>query len=365
MRLAYGIHGYGRGHATRALAILSELGRRHDLRVFAGGDAFEALRDTCPVVWVPHLEFVYRGGRRSILRTLRGNLPLLADLVQAGSHTRTVVDAMREFAPQAVLCDCEPFTARAAKMLSIPHVSLDHFGIMARCKVDLPWLDWAKSFLDRTLYMAMFGSARHSLVSSFYQARPRSSRVRVIGTLLRNQARAVAPSSGDHLLAYFNRGSEQFTPGIARVLRRAGHELRLYGTGREGRDDSIRFCPASDRGFLEDLASARAVIGTAGNQLVGEAMHFGKPLMVMPEPSVEQRMNAAAIVRLGIGESTTARKFTAEALGAFLDRTPEYAARARREAHDGREEALATLETWFAEIAAEDRAARVLGEATA
>jgi len=38
MKIAYGIHGYGRGHSSRALAILPELARRHELLLLAGGD---------------------------------------------------------------------------------------------------------------------------------------------------------------------------------------------------------------------------------------------------------------------------------------------------------------------------------------
>lgn len=367
MRIAYGVHGYGRGHATRALALLPELCRRHDVLVYAGGDAYESLRDRYPLVRVPNLGFTYRRGRLSVHRTMLNSLPLVADILRGGRHTRAVVRSMREFAPDVALFDCEPITARAAGILSIPGISLDHFGIMARCKANLPLLDWAKSFLDRSLYLMMFGGARNALVSSFYHAEPRSSGVRVIGTLLRQQARALTASRGDHLLAYFNRGDEQFSPALEQVLRDSGLEVRLYGTGREeGREQNIRFRRPSDRGFLEDLASARAVIGTAGNQLVGEAMFYGKPLLVMPESSVEQRMNAAAIVRLGIGEATSPKRLTSDVLSGFLARVDEYSARTERRMRDGRDEALATLESWFAEIAMRKRPARrLLGEATA
>jgi UDP:flavonoid glycosyltransferase YjiC (YdhE family) len=39
MRIAHGVFGYGRGHATRAAAVLPELETRHEVRIFAGGDA--------------------------------------------------------------------------------------------------------------------------------------------------------------------------------------------------------------------------------------------------------------------------------------------------------------------------------------
>jgi hypothetical protein len=39
MRLAYGVFVHGRGHATRALAVLPELQERHEVVVLVGGDA--------------------------------------------------------------------------------------------------------------------------------------------------------------------------------------------------------------------------------------------------------------------------------------------------------------------------------------
>ena len=60
MRIVYGIHGYGRGHATRALGVLPELRQRHEVLVLAGGDAYQALAPLGPVTEIPTLTYVYR-----------------------------------------------------------------------------------------------------------------------------------------------------------------------------------------------------------------------------------------------------------------------------------------------------------------
>jgi uncharacterized protein (TIGR00661 family) len=350
MRIAYGVHGYGHGHATRACAVLPDLLRRHDVRIFAGGDAFETLSDAFDVRQIPTLAFAYRNGRRSTWLTLKRNLPLMNDIVGVGDTTRSVLDELRRFAPHVVVCDCEPWTFRAACLLSIPRIAFDHFGIMVRCKVPLPWLDWLKSLVDRSVYQLMVGRASRALVSSFYSAPARSPGVRLIGPLLRGQARSVAPSEGSHLLAYFNQGAIQLTDSILQALTGAGPEVRLYGARRQGRFGNVIFRPRADRPFLEDLASCRAVISTAGNQLVGEAMQFGKPLLVMPEASVEQRMNAAAIARLSLGESIDTDELTPGVIRRFLERAPAYAENALRQARDGGQEAIETLEKWIAEL---------------
>ena len=159
------------------------------------------------------------------------------------------------------------------------------------------------------------------------------------------------PRRGEHLLVYLNNGARQLTRRLEGVLQELGVESRLYGGGRIGREGLITFRPPGNRSFLRDLASCRAVLSTAGNQLVGEAIHYGKPLLVMPEQTVEQRMNAAAVERLGIGRATALRTLAAAEVRDFLLAAEAHAAATRRHARDGRRDALRTLERWLAELA--------------
>jgi uncharacterized protein (TIGR00661 family) len=337
----------------------------HDVKIFAGGDALEALGSEFSVQPIPTLRFAYERGRRSTWQTLKRNVPLVADLVRVGDTTRPVLDELRRFAPDVVICDCEPWTFRAAGLLSIPRISFDHFGVMVRCRASLSWGDWIRSFLDRSLYQMMVGAAERALVSSFYSAPPRSPQVKLIGPLLRERVRSIRPRQGAHLLAYFNQGASQLTSAILKALTDTGLEVRLYGAKRTGRVGSLIFQPAGDWPFLEDLASCRAVISTAGNQLMGEAMALGKPVLVVPENSVEQRMNAAAVERLAIGERIEAERLTADAIGRFLDRSAAYVESCRRAANGSQDEAIETLQKWIAELSVPKRARKILREAMA
>jgi uncharacterized protein (TIGR00661 family) len=116
--------------------------------------------------------------------------------------------------------------------------------------------------------------------------------------------------------------------------------------------------PLSNLPFLEDLASCRAVLSTAGNQLMGEAIYLGKPVLVVPEHCVEQRLNAAAVERLGIGLRTTPRRLTTARIRAFLDRHDEFAANMQRLVRDGLQETMSALETFMHELVP-DSASRV------
>lgn len=363
MRILYGVHGYSRGHATRAAAVLSELVERHEVMILAGPDAYDLLKGTYDVIPIPSLRFVYgENGRISTRATLRNNLPLLSDLLLEGKRSREIDLRVRAFQPNVAICDAEPWTHRAAARLRIPRVSFDHFGIMVHCRVPLAAGDRLRSALDRFAYRSLMGRPERILVSSFYSAPPKGDHVRVIGPLLGEEVRRVRVRPKDHLLVYLNNGHHQLTPTLEAALRGAGVPLVVYGAQRDGVDGHLDFRPPSRMGFLEDLASARAVISTAGNQLVGEALFFGRPLLVLPEDTVEQRMNGAAVARLGVGETMDFSELTTARLTAFVDRLPTYAEAARTHAHDGRRDALTLLARWMDELDRERRTARGLLE---
>jgi hypothetical protein len=77
-------------------------------------------------------------------------------------------------------------------------------------------------------------------------------------------------------------------------------------------------------------------------------MHFGKPMLVIPEDSVEQQFNAAAVEQLGIGRA--ARALTAPVIADFLAGEDRHGLRARALARDGRAEALTALDEMTREL---------------
>jgi len=352
MRIVYGVHGYTRGHATRAASILTELQQRHEVLTLAGGDAYDALAPRFEVTRIPTLGFSYgKGGKLSKLETLRNNVPKLWDLFSGGPDFAEVAKVVKRFGPDVVISDAEAWTHRVALALRIPRIGFDHFGLMVYCKVPMDTADRMASLVDRTVYRTLMGEPERVLVSSFYDADPASQEVGVVGPMLGDDVLALSPTVGEHLLVYLNMGIHQWTPRIERALEGCGAPCRVYGPGFGGRRGNITFSEPNREGFLNDLAQCRAVLSTAGNQLVGEAIHLGKPMMVMPEATVEQRMNAAAVRRMGIGEVSSFERVDAGTIRSFLERREQYAEATRRYATDGRREALDRLESWFEELA--------------
>lgn len=353
MRILYAVHGYGRGHATRALTVLPELTRRYTLLCLAGGDAYTAIWPDFPVVRIPTLGFAYvRGtGRVSRWQTLRRNLPAVLDLVCRGPVFDTVRAIVREFGPDVIISDAEVWSHRVAADLKIPRISFDHIGLLTYCRPEVEWFDRPAAWFNAQCYRWLMGQPDRVLVSSFYPIRPRRPGIKVVGPLLRPAIRELSPVQGDHLLAYFNQGKDQLRPAILNALAGAGRPVHVYGSDRRGQEGPLTFLPLSNLPFLEDLAACRAVVSTAGNQLIGEALYLGKPVCVMPEACVEQRLNAAAVERLGIGMRLSARQFTAERLRAFQANLDVYAGNLAGNVRDGVRQSLEAIEQFVTELA--------------
>ncbi len=361
MRIVYGVFGYGRGHATRALSVLPELKKRHDVVILAGGDAYDSIAPHYPVIRIPTLRYEYTSdGRRSLSRTLGENLRHLSDVVVGGEGFDEVSRVLRDVNPAVAICDAEPWTHAAAARIGIPRISFDHFGILAYCRPHIPWGDRLRSFRDVWAYRGLMGRPDRVIVSSFYDGGVKDRRIRFVGPLLRPEILRARATQGNHVLVYLNRGAYQFTPRVEAALRAIGAPVIVYGTPRLGKDGPLTFREPGNETFIRDLASCRSVFSTAGNQLVGEAIWFNKPMLVMPEHTVEQRLNAAAVERLGIGMQVQHTEIDGQTVRRFLEMEDVFRKSMRHALRDGRAEAIAALETFARELAS----ARPVGAAT-
>ena len=345
MRIAYGVHGYGRGHAIRSLTVLSNLARRHEILVLAGGDALPLL-SAFPLVEIPALIFGYQGARLSAARTLGENARLLAALLVRGGPVAEVGETLRRFRPDAVVSDSEPVVLRAAGRLGVPRIGFDHVGIIAWCRPDVPPGDAVKLGRDAATYRLLMGHPERVMVSSFFEAPPRRPDVTVVPPVLRERVLRAQARAGEHLLVYFNQ-PRLFTPAVLAAVAGAEVPAFVYGSGRCGRSGNLFFKPIDEATFVEDLATARAVLATSGHQLASEALHLGKPMLLYPEDSAEQRLNARELVRLGVAQSVRRGELTGEVLRRFLSDLDGPRNALSRISRDGNARAIAVLEAHF------------------
>lgn len=352
MKIAYGVMGYGRGHAMRTMSVLPELMKQHEVTVFAGGDAFDVLAPLFPTVRIPTIGYRYnaRGGH-SIPRTISENVAPLADLLFGGHGMEQVEREFKSRGIQMVISDSEAWTHRTAAKLKIPRISFDHVGIIAYCKPRFPPDLWLQGIRDGIGYRRLMGIPERILIASFYPAEGAYPGVKVVGPMLRDEVKRLKPTRGDFLLCYFNKGEHQYRPHVDRALRLLDCPVVVYGTPHRGKVDNLDFRAPSNEWFVRDLAACRAVLSTAGNQLTGEAIHFGKPMLALPEDAFEQRLNAYMIERMGVGMRADLNRLTPSDVDRFLANESLYRSHMGEHAGDGRSEAIATLHRYIGELA--------------
>ena len=352
MRIAYGVMGYGRGHAMRTRAVLPALMKDHEITVFAGGDAYDVLAPEFPTVRIPVIGYRYNAkGQHSLPRTFTENFAGMSDLLFGGHGMAAVEAEFRARGIEAVISDSEAWTHRTAQKLGIPRISFDHVGIIAYCKPHFPADLWLTGMRDAWGYRSMMGVPERILISSFYPAEPAYKGVKIVGPMQREVVLRAKPVTGDYLLCYFNKGEHQYLPAVDRALRLLDCPVIIYGTPHRGKVDNLDFRAPSNEWFVHDLAGCRGLLSTAGNQTIGEAIHLGKPILAVPEDAFEQRLNAHIIEKMGVGLRADLRSLTPSDVDRFMGHTDWYRSNMREHARDGYAEAVATLQQYLGDFA--------------
>lgn len=324
----YAMSGEGRGHATRARAVIEALRPQHRVTVYAYHQSHDILspvyRDTDVTVRaIPGLQFRYSDhGRLDYLRSFLQAVPFVAQLP---ANVRRVREDMERDQPALVITDFEPIIPRAALQSKVPFISLDHQHFLTAYDLSsLPFkLRAYAAFLGPWVHAFYRGQIR-TMVSSFYNPPLKSARGHVsrVGVLLRPEILEAKPETRSHLVAYLRR---QVPAQVLDALSHYGDEVRIYGLGAQPRRGNLVFQEVDIFRFVEDLATCRALVCTAGNQLVGEALYLDKPVLAMPEVgNFEQAINGHFLARSGTGLNCDPLHLTGTTVRNFVERLDEF-----------------------------------------
>jgi uncharacterized protein (TIGR00661 family) len=344
MRILYGAVGEGLGHATRSRVVASHLlDQGHEVKMAASGRALPYLREHLPdVEEIWGLSFVLEHGTVNTWKTLSANVR--GGLRGVPTDWRRGAEIARSFAPDLVVTDFDSFTYLFAKSRRLPVVSIDNIQMVDRCShdaeirrgVERDYLT-ARAFVSRKI-----PRADRYLITTFFRPPLRKKRTSLIPSLLRPEILAAKAERGDHLLVY-GRISEA---SIA-ALEASGVKSHVYGA-RDGltedvQERSLTYRPFANEAFIDDLRTARGVVGSAGYSLMSEAVYLDKPMLALPlAGQFEQEMNARYLERLGFG--TAAMVLDEAALERFLEREPLHEEALAAYEQDGNQEALAAVD---------------------
>ena len=314
-----------------------------------------------PVHRVPALRQVLDRNRVRYLATARANLDLTWRSPEIIGEAADWLDAV---GADLVVSDHEPFVARGAHRVGVPVVALSHQLVLTEARPRVP-LRHALSAWGTRVGIGILAPPRPvaAVVPSFFfpplRQRGRDGpRVQMVEPILRDDVLA-APTSrlatarreerGGRLLVYVNDGTGQ--EALLRALGAVGVPADVYGLPPGPAPPAVRLRAPSRDGFLRDLASARAVVATAGFTLLSEALHLGVPVLALPNGGFfEQVANALALAEQGRGEAVVGRPLRAADLAGFLDRADAYRrpARTATEGRAGRVQAADAIEAVLA-----------------
>ena len=377
-RIFYSMAGEGRGHAARVRTLVEHLRHDHELWLFAPDEAYDFLarsygpdapRTNVKLLRIPGLRFHYTNGRLDLFKSVGTGLAYaFGEMPRMVRAFRQRIAAER---PDLVISDFEPSLPRAAVRERVPLISLDHQHVLTA--YDLSTLP--KS-LQRYAWLMSWGVRWHYtgqteiVASSFYTPplKPGWQHVRQVGPMIRPEVANASPNEGGYVLSYLRANTPE---SVLTVLASAGSPVKVYGLGERPPVGPLTFCPIHERRFVEDLAGCRAVVCAAGNQLLGESLFLGKPVLAIPEAQHhEQLINAHFLEQMGVGAWSTLEDFDAETLRRFLDRLNGYRENAAQLCGqlDGTHDALAIIQdvlartTFALEASKSRRTPEVCGE---
>jgi uncharacterized protein (TIGR00661 family) len=298
------------------LAHLQDLG--HDLMVVSYDRGYANLKDDFEVFETEGLHIASLDNRVSRVKTFTDNLQRLSKGHKKLQMLRK--DVFKTFQPDCVITDFEPMTAYLANHYDLPLITIDNQHRLRYMSYPCPAHFQTDRRMTITIIRAMVPRPDVSLVTTFYYGEPKNERTFFFPPILRKEVLSLQPFSGEHILVYLTSGFETFLKRLKSFKRES---FIVYGDGKEGADGHLTFKAFSKAGFLNDLASCKAVMATAGFTLMTESFYLRKPYLALPmRGQFEQEINGFLMARLKYGINL--RRTSSEAVGNFLYRLPDF-----------------------------------------
>ena len=324
-KIVYGVAGEGSGHSSRAREMAGHLrDAGHTVRLVSYDRGYQNLKDDFDVFETEGLCIASENNKVSVVKTFTENIKRLPEGYRTLQQLRRTL--FKEFLPDCVITDFEPMTAYLANHYSLPLITIDNQHRMRYVKYDAPPNLMVDAQVTKNIIRAMVPRPDVSLVTAFCFGETRNERTFLFPPILRRAVIEKQPSQGDHILVYLTSGYESFLEQLGQFGRES---FVVYGYDRTDCVGNLTYKRPSREGFLDDLASAKAVMATAGFTLISEALYLRKPYLALPmQGQFEQELNAYQLQQQDYGKRVS--EVTAETIADFLYHLPDYRERLKQ-----------------------------------
>jgi uncharacterized protein (TIGR00661 family) len=295
MNIVYGVSGEGLGHVYEAIEIATRLKKEgHAVKVLTYGErACASLRDFHPTrIEGIHLYFNPRG--MSLVDTFFKNLRIIPFYI---ANWRRLRRELMEFEPDAFITAYEPFSTLVSHILKRPLISMDNQNELLHLRPASETATFGLKLVQLATRVCTHGAA-HYIVKSFDKADRGGKNVHFVSPIIQDEIRRLQPRMGQHVLVYLTKPN----PDLIGVLKSMDETFVVYCNNRVGEDGNISY-RARGEGYVRDLGSCKAIIGTTGFSLIADSIFLRKPYYGVPlRKQFEQTHNAHFLARSGLGE---------------------------------------------------------------
>jgi uncharacterized protein (TIGR00661 family) len=349
MKILYGVVGEGMGHAMRSrVSIEYLLSQGHQIEIMASSRACDFLAKRFGAEGVNRihgLHMIYEENRVRRGKTFWSNV--LAGAIGVPQNIEAYFKLIREFKPEVVVSDFESWTYLFGKSHALPIVSIDNMQIINRCEHPSEIVsDLDADFqITRAFVKGKLPFCNHYVITTFFRPKIRKPETTLVAPILRPEILQAKRSRGEHLLVYQTGEGYQT---LAETLTRTGLECRIYGMRRQITEEQVegklRYRPFSETQFIEDLASARAVISGGGFTLMGETVYLQKPMLGVPlGHQFEQVLNVRYLQHEGFGLAAQTLD-DPQVVFKFIENIPSYEQKLAGYRQDGNSELFSVLD---------------------
>jgi uncharacterized protein (TIGR00661 family) len=332
-RILYSLAQDGRGHSSRGYEIIRRLaGKGHQVMVLTGGDTYEPLdvalkgMNNVSLHRLPGLRSIYgKGGKINYAKTATRNFSLIisGDLI-----VKKLEELISNYRFDFAISDFEPFLPRAAKKAKLPFITIDNqhkimFGKMDHEAIETKHL--ASYLVTQGVVRSYHPFGKKCIIASVFKPKLRKKNVHnveiiVVGPLIRDEVEKLRHkvATGDFVLVYVKPVLEKT---IVPLIKKINDKFIMYvkDPSKYKETKNVSFRTHSAEKFAEDLARCKAVVSSAGEQLMSEALYLGKPLFVMPEGGTfEQTLNGYSVKEAKVGDFKDIYKMEKDDITAFL-----------------------------------------------
>ena len=297
-KIVYGVSGEGSGHSSRARVMAGHLVKTgHEVKIVSYDRGYRNLKEDFDLFEIEGLHIASSDNRVNKIKTFTDNFQRLGKGHKRFQSLRREI--FKGFKPDCVITDFEPTTAYLATHYHLPLITIDNQHRLRYMSYVCPDPLQNDRLLTVAIIRAMVPRPDVSLVTTFYFGELKNDRTFLFPPILRDEVLALEASEGEHILVYLTSGFESFIDQLAAFPQ---EQFIVYGYDKDGPEGNLVYKRPSKTGFLNDLASCKAVMATAGFTLMTEALFLRKPYLALPMAGqFEQEINAHFLSELNYG----------------------------------------------------------------